>query len=141
MKVSASKAAKMANVSIPTITRAIKDGRLSAEKQQPNGYKIDVAELERVFPLITNDPNVKPSVLENETPSAISTLEREIEMLREMMESKDSTIEDLRTRLDREGEERRAIQARLTDMTGSDANRAPLTRLGWFDRLLGRKSA
>ena len=107
----------MADVSVPTITRAIKDGRLSAKPKKPNGYEIDVAELERVFPLVMPDPNVKPQTLGHETPSALGVLEREIELLRERIADKDSTIDDLRTRLDREGEERRAIQARLTDMT------------------------
>lgn len=129
----------MASVSVPTITRAIKDGRLSADKKAPNGYEIDVAELERVFPLVTSDPNVKSQMLEPETPNALGVLEREIELLRERIEDKDSTIDDLRTRLDREGEERRAIQARLTDMTAPARNEASEERVG-FRWPWGRKT-
>lgn len=129
----------MAGVSVPTITRAIKDRRLSATPKKPNGYEIDVAELERVFTLVTPDPNMKPQTLELETPNALGVLEREIELLREAMRDKDTTIDDLRTRLDREGEERRAIQARLTDMTAPAQNEASGERVG-FRWPWGRKA-
>lgn len=130
----------MAGVSIPTITRAIKDGRLSAEKKKPNSFQIEVAELERVFPIVTSDPNALGKILGDETPSSVNALQREIELLREAMSDKDSTIEDLRTRLDREGEERRQIQARLTDMTDPAKNPAPVEQVG-FRWPWGRKTA
>ena len=115
MKVSASKAAKMAGVSVPTITRRIDSNDLSAEKKPKGGYLIEVSELQRVFPDAKLKPNDTPTTLQTETPNNDNALQVEVELLRERLKDKDSTIEDLRTRLDREGEERRQLTAVLTD--------------------------
>ena len=125
MKLSASKAAKEAGVSIPTITRAIEKGRLSAEKTEDSkgskGYLIDPAELFRVFPpkpKPSNDhPNETPAILGTETPNETGVLQVEIKMLRERLEDKDAVIDDLRHRLDDEAAERRKLTALLTDQT------------------------
>ena len=47
---SAGQAAKAAGVTTPTISKAIKKGRLSYVERTANGYLIDPAELFRVFP-------------------------------------------------------------------------------------------
>jgi len=44
-------AAKAAGKSKPTLSRAIKAGRLSATRTESGAYEIDPAELARVFPL------------------------------------------------------------------------------------------
>jgi hypothetical protein len=49
--VSLGQAAKLAGLGKTTLTRAIKAGRLSATRRDDGGYQIDVAELERVYPL------------------------------------------------------------------------------------------
>lgn len=97
MKLSASQAAKETGKSIPTITRAIKSGKLSAEKQEGGGFLIDPSELFRVFPAITSNSNVTPSTLGIETPSETRVLEVEVQMLRERLAEKDGIIDDLRT--------------------------------------------
>ena len=84
-KVSASQAAKLTGKSVPTITRACKSGKISHEKKDGGGYLIDVAELTRVFPAVSNESNVTSTKLGNETPQNIKVLEREIELLREML--------------------------------------------------------
>src|SRR3954447_5077192 len=43
-------AAKQARVSKPTLSKAIKTGRISAEKQPDGSYRIQPAELFRVYP-------------------------------------------------------------------------------------------
>lgn len=68
MKYSASAAAKATGKSIPTITRAIKKGTISAEKQEGGGYLIEPAELHRVFPPLTPDSGKTHDALEHETP-------------------------------------------------------------------------
>lgn len=75
MKVSASEAAKRTGKSVPTITRAIKVGKISAERSASGGYLIDPSELFRVFPavILPNDSTLTklghdpPSVTPNET--------------------------------------------------------------------------
>jgi hypothetical protein len=86
MKLSATQAAEQVGKSIPTITRAIKTGKLSASKRDGGGYDIDPAELFRVWPAVSNDTNVTPKLSGNETPNSNKVLEREIELLREMLE-------------------------------------------------------
>jgi hypothetical protein len=49
--VSLGQAAKLAGLGKTTLARAIKSGRLSATRRDDGGYQIDVAELERVYPL------------------------------------------------------------------------------------------
>lgn len=50
MKLTLGQAAKEAGVSKPTLSRAIKSGKLSAEKQADGSFSIDPAELFRVYP-------------------------------------------------------------------------------------------
>jgi hypothetical protein len=49
--ISLGQAAKLAGLGKTTLSRAIKSGRLSATRRDDGGYQIDVAELERVYPL------------------------------------------------------------------------------------------
>lgn len=67
MKLSASEAAKQTGKSVPTITRAIKSGKISAERTEVGGYLIDPAELFRVFTPLTPRRNDTPTELGNET--------------------------------------------------------------------------
>ncbi len=109
MKLSAKQAAKETGKSVPTITRAIKSGKISAEKNANGGYEIDPAELFRVFPAKTRGGgNVTPSVLPFETPNVTSALEVEIKFLREkvtvreeQLREKAEMIENLSNKLDK----------------------------------------
>ena len=85
MKLSASQAAKKVGKSVPTITRAIK-GNLTANPRDGGGWVIDAAELFRVWPAISNETDVTPPMLRSETPIETSALEREVELLREMLD-------------------------------------------------------
>jgi hypothetical protein len=96
MKLSLSKAAQETGKSKPTISKAIKTGRLSAKKVGV-GYEIDPAELFRVYPKATDtlpvkDVGVSPSV---------SALETEVRMLREAIDREKEISDDYRARLDR----------------------------------------
>lgn len=121
MKYSASQAAKATGKAIPTITRAIKSGKISAEPKEGGGYLIDPAELHRVFPPVTSKGDATPTMSQIETPSDMRALQAEIEGLRERIADKDETIADLRKRLDTEGEERRRLTAMLTDQRADPA--------------------
>jgi len=108
-------AAKATGKSKPTISRAIKTGAISAIKNADGSYTIDPAELHRVFPSVSLTSNETPGLKRSDTPALQATLQREIELLRERLTDKDAVIDDLRQRLDREGEERRKLTAILTD--------------------------
>jgi len=86
MSLSASQAAKRVGKSIPTITRAIKKGKLSAVPRDGGGWIIEASELFRVWPAVSLDSDVTEKMLDRVTPSETSALEREVELLREMLE-------------------------------------------------------
>ena len=115
MSYTVGQAAKATGKSKPTISRAIRTGIISATKNENGSYTIDPAELHRVFPPKRLSSDETRDILRSETPALQVTLQREIELLREMLTSKDAVIDDLRERLDREGEERRKLTAILTD--------------------------
>src|SRR3546814_1910091 len=84
---------------------------------------IDTSELFRVFP-----PKQKETVAESrsETPSGNSEtpinsggLQREIELLREQLQDRDSVVADLRQRLDKSEDERREADRKSTRLNSS----------------------
>ena len=118
MKLSASQAARSVGKSVPTITRAIKNGKLSAVRLPGGGYEIEPSELYRVWPAVTNDTGeMSGSVIPPET----SALEREVELLREMLDE---------TRADRDQWREQAQK-----ITGFVEDARPV---GFWARLFGR---
>jgi len=101
MKLSASQAAKETGRSVPTITRAINSGKISAEKVKGGGYLIDPAELFRVFPAVTSNTNATPPSLGSETPNEMGVLQVEVKMLREMLEETRSDRDHWREQAER----------------------------------------
>lgn len=123
MKLSLSKAAKATGKSKPTISKAIKTGRLSAKKLKV-GYEIDPAELFRVYPKATetlpaNGSGVSPSV---------SALKTEVRMLREAIDREKEISDDYRARLDR-------AEGLIADQRPAAVHR----RAGFWSRLTGNR--
>lgn len=127
-------AAKVAGVSKPTLSKAINVGRLSAEKQSDGSYRIQPAELFRVYPPETSENRLTDVTFDDRlTGKGNSLISEEVSRLRERLtilsgerererDQLTSQIEDLRRRLDAEaearrveGEERRKLTAILTD--------------------------
>lgn len=118
MTMTLNEAAKSCRKAKGTILKAIKDGRLSAPKDENGRYKIDPSELHRVFPLTGNDQSEKPQItsgVDQENRIEIERLRAELKAANTLIENMDETVNDLRERLDREGEERRQMTAMLTD--------------------------
>lgn len=88
MKYTAGQAATATGVSKATITRALKSGKISGQKDDTGAWVIDPAELHRVFPPISatqnETRNVQQSATPYETPD-FNALQRENEMLREAL--------------------------------------------------------
>jgi len=109
-------AAKAAGKSKPTLSRAIKAGRLSATRTESGAYEIDPAELARVFPLAGTLPGTMKHLEPGNGAGADPvTSPGEVEGLRMLLAERETTIRDLRARLDREAEDRRQLMAVLTD--------------------------
>jgi hypothetical protein len=129
-------ASKLTGKDKTTIHRAMKSGRLSFTVGDDGDRQIDPAELERVFPIKLQDgePEVAPrnpkKAESNHVQIAQLTAQLEIERtkttaLEERLADKNSVIDDLRRRLDREGEERRQAQARLTALLTDQRPKEP----------------
>ena len=93
-----SQAAQWAGVTRATIHKAIKAGRLSAERGDGGMYRINPAELERVYqPAAPRDtPESTP-----DTAELMAAKDREIALLRELADKADAAAADLRVERDR----------------------------------------
>ena len=129
----AGEAAKLVGRSVPTITRAIKSGKLVAKPRKPKGWIIEPSELFRVFDAVTDETNVNKQMLEHETGIKDSVLQAKLEVMEQRFSDAQATIEDLRTRLDTESAERRQLTAQLTDQRQQPE---PQKR-GFWARLIG----
>ena len=130
-------AAKEVGCSKATLSRAIKNGKLSAFRNDDNTYSIDPSELQRwVDSNSHRNSKMKRIATQGETPETPpenSKLQAEAEGLRAQVELLKSERDDLRSRLDAESEERRKLTAMLTDQ-----RRGPEPPRGIWARLTGR---
>lgn len=146
MQYTAGQAAEATGKNIATITRAIKSGKISAAKDDSGAWRIDPAELHRIFPMVAQDLR-KPEMQGSATPAQgvqtpmqdnalqveLATLRERIRAQEEILSDRAETIADLRARLDREGEERRKLAAVLTDQSKPPAQEhtSPSPRPWW----------
>lgn len=139
-----------------TIQKAIKSGRLSATKNDLGHYRIDPAELHRVYPPVSEDgtptPAKKKTGEQTETVRHNSVLEAKLEILqqersreREQAEKEREALEnriaDLRAERDNWREEVNKWQEQAqqaTRLLTHQKEQEQAQKPGWFDRLLGR---
>ena len=107
-----SEAARLTGKAHTTIHRAMKAGRLSFTLDGTGERQIDTTELARVFGLKTTNGAGSGAIASDVQWNA--THVREVELLTQQLADRDTTIRDLRSRLDAEAEERRRVQERLT---------------------------
>jgi hypothetical protein len=124
MELSATQAAKKVGKSVPTITRAIKSGKLAAKPRDKGGWIIEASELFRVWPAIPNESDVTLPKLQRETSNETSALQREVELLREM-------LDEVKTDRDSWREQANKITALIED-------HRPKSK-GFWARLAGKK--
>jgi type II secretory pathway component HofQ len=112
-------AAKASGKSKATIHRNIQSGKISATKDEATGsWMIEPAELHRVYPAVSLEQHQNRELRQSETATETllkAQLEQEREERRRERVQLEGTIDDLRRRLDAEGEERRKLTALLTD--------------------------
>jgi hypothetical protein len=87
---------------------------MSAGKDDQGRYQIDPAELYRVFPVNTGNSQISVEGVRQETGLETGGLQATVEHLRELLAEIKDERDDLRRRLDREAEERREAQTKLT---------------------------
>ena len=132
-------AAKLTGKNKTTIHRAMENGTLSHTVGKNGQRLIDPAELERVFPIRTTPECLagaesnRPKPPSNHAQLAELRAQLEAERVRttglqERLADKDAVIEDLRTRLDAEAQERRRTQAQLTALLTDQRQKQELQR-------------
>ena len=127
-------AAKATGKSKPTISRAIKKGTISGNKNHNGEYELDPAEVHRVWPLLQPASNDDGTVKQSDTPNNDSGLQREIELLREMVERGDAERSRLEADRDKWREQAERVTLLLEGGRSDEASSG-----GFFSRLLGRK--
>lgn len=143
-------AAKASGKSKMTIQRAIKGGRISASRNDDGSYDIDPAELHRVFAPVPEPVNDTGHMVRDDTASDVSVLRLELKVQDEKIrsleaerererKSLESTIEDLRQRLNMESEERSKAQSRLLGLLTDQRiipTKATQSRRSWWSFLV-----
>lgn len=107
-------AAKETGLSKPSISKAIKTGRLSAVKTENGEYQIDPVELFRVYP-VTSKP--KADTLQKETLGLPNGLQAALDAMRELLGQVEGERDDLRRRLNEEAADRRASAEEVRRLT------------------------
>ncbi len=136
--ISLNEAAKLTGRAKSTISKALKNGKMSyvSKDSKTGAYEIDPAEAKRVFPKkretveCVHHKNTKHSA-DN------SVLQAKFEALDQRFSDAQATIEDLRKRLDVESTERRQLTAILTDQREQSIE---FPKRGFWARLIGRQS-
>lgn len=86
----------------PAILKAIKSGRISAQKDAFGQWQIEPVELHRVYPAVTGNGSGTTTGEREETPKEVSDVGAEAVALRErLLADKDALIADLRNERDR----------------------------------------
>jgi predicted site-specific integrase-resolvase len=101
MGISAKEAAERVGISKDGILKAIRTGKISAQKDINGTWQIEPVELFRVYPAVsTSDHAPIDATLQSSTEASTDSLQSEIKVLREMLQRQDEVIADLRGRLD-----------------------------------------
>lgn len=131
MKHTLNAAAKLSGRAKSTISKAIKDGRLSAAKNEKGSFEIDGSELSRVFPFPAG--NQSPDLETNtESERENKVLEVELKAERQMRERLMSEIEDLKIQRDKWQDQAQTLL--LSNQSQSEGQGAKRGFLGLFRR-------
>jgi excisionase family DNA binding protein len=103
MPYTVAEAAKAIGKSKPTILRAIRRGQISATRDAAGAFRIDAAELHRVFPMPTADADHDPAgnaTRRDDLRQRLAVAEARLTETQDAVRTRDATIDDLRHRLD-----------------------------------------
>ena len=107
-------AAKASGKSKATISKAIKSGRLSAVKQDTGVFRIEAAELYRVYPRTVDGNQDRTPQTVSQTPEntpSVKELQARLEAAQERLTDRDTVIADLREDRDRWRQQATALLA------------------------------
>ena len=108
MHVTLGQAAKHLRMGKATLSRYIKQGKISAAKQEDGSYRIDASELDRIREILR--PPLEQKMEQSATPLETRLLQREVDLLRETLALKDMIIADVMSQRDKWAEMARSLQ-------------------------------
>ena len=110
-------ASKLTGKSKPTISKAIKDGRISAEQRPDKSYQIEVSELLRVYPALPEtDADTSIQTKASSKSNNSSVLEVEKKYLEEKVADLEDRLQEMKEERNTAQTEARADRARLGAM-------------------------
>ncbi|MFM7855086.1 MAG: MerR family transcriptional regulator, partial [Flammeovirgaceae bacterium] len=133
-------AAKQTGKSKSTISKYLKEGKISYIEKTENGYKLDPSEVFRVFAKIEHETGINEQTRTTGEHIEHKVLEKEIELLRERLADKEQENSKLWKRLDAEAEERRKLTMMLSDMREKTPQNPIERRKGFLATLLSKNS-
>ncbi len=133
MGISVREAAELVGMTKTAIFKAIKAGKISAEKDTNGEWRIEPVELTRHFKPVSDSSRKPPSPSLQQT---TDSYQREIELLREMLHAKDEVIKAKEDALEDLRRAMLVIEAR----SAAPSPPAPQTEQpkGFWQRLFGR---
>ncbi len=130
-------AAKVTGKSKATISKAIKSGKISAEKGETGAFKIDPSELFRVYPM--KQPSEQE--LTPETPPANTDSSAEIKILQVKLEAAEKEIQDKADQISKAEAREEDWRRQATNLTALLADQsekvAEPSKRGFWARLMG----
>lgn len=130
-------AAKETGLTRSAIFKAIKNGKLSANKDEKGRFQIDPAELFRVYSPIDKKASTDEQQETDKLTSETGELRARLDMMTQLLRQIEGERDDLRRRLDEEAAERRKLTALLTHQPQAPAE-AGNARPSFWRRLTGR---
>ena len=134
MKYTAGQAAKATGVSTATISRALKNGKISGFKDANGTWSIDPSELHRVFPPLADAIAETATLKDNATPvkdTGTAVLELEIQMLRDALSREQEISSDLKEDRDRWRAQATGLLADLRSTQEASSPSAPAKKSLW----------
>ena len=125
-------AAKESGRSKGTISKYIKSGKLSYVRKEGNQYRIDPAELFRVFPKEKQGTAQNEQTETHGNPNGNSVLEKEVELLHERLKEKSEIIDDLRDDRDYWRQQATALITDQREKSQEKIADEPLTLWQWL---------
>lgn len=146
MPLTLGQAAKLAGVGKTTVTRAIRSGRLSAERRDDGSYRIDPAELSRVYDVRVETPATveatgdvahratapRDTDATDETPARLAALGATVAGLQELVRRLDEQLAETRRERDAWREQTEVTQRLLADRSAPAAS----TSSSWWRRMI-----
>jgi excisionase family DNA binding protein len=121
-------AAKLTGKSKPTISKAIKDRRISAERRPDKSYQIEVSELIRVYPALP-ETDADSTIQAKSSPASDTSI---LELEKKHLEEK---VDELQKRLDKAEAREDAANKRLDTVLVQLEDQRPKT---FWQRLSGK---